>query len=377
MIRPTGRSTIAFAGLLFTAISCSSGPPSEQGVPAGSAPPPGGTGSSGSSSGASGGIEAGAPDAPATDPGVFVPAKKNVPMGALCNIPPDYVAKGGDTTNIPCDVAADSLSDRNPSTVPSTLRVVAWNVEFGKQSAAVLDALAKQPELAGDFLLLSEVPRASKTSTPSDIDLAREIATRMKLNYLFAVEWDRRDVPAELGEHGVAVLSKYPLGNVTQIRHPALNDWYAQDKLYGGRLTLGADALVGGKRMRVYASHLCTRGAGDAGRAMQAEGIRKDADLAGRPALELVGGDLNTWTCNPNVADCSKAPAAEKVVKDFLGAGWSDGTEGWNGITQIGKGFFPQRLDWLFYRGAKAVPGHRAESDASDHKPIYFQVSPP
>src|SRR5262249_21664623 len=156
-----------------------------------------------------------------------------------------------------------------PNDVPSALTIAQWNVEFGKASAEVLDTLSTDPILSrADFLLLEEVARHNLESNPTLIDQARDIAMRLSMNYVFAVEWDRRLDPMRQGEHGVAILSKYPLGDITQVRHTPLNDWYNEDHLYGGRITLGATANVGGTLVRLYASHLCTRG-GESGRAMQ------------------------------------------------------------------------------------------------------------
>ena len=85
----------------------------------------------------------------------------------------------------------------------------------------------------------------------------------------------------------------------------------------------------------------------------------------------------NTWTCNPALADCTVPPSAEATVEDYLADGWSDGCAGWNGITQLGAGFFPQRLDWLFYKGADATAGQSdADATGSDHLPLYFDLRP-
>lgn len=299
----------------------------------------------------------------------------NVPEGPLCDIPPGYVESGGDPVFIRCDIAADRFAEEPPA-APDSLKVVAWNVEFGKEHDRVLASLTGHPRLAGaDVLLLSEVSRDSLTSRPQRLDQARELARLLRMDYAFAVEWDRREKADEQGEHGVAILSRYPLGNVVQIRHVPLNDFYAGERLYGGRITLGADLRVGSHLVRVWSSHLCTRGIGDGGRAKQAAEIRLDADRPGVPSIQVVGGDLNTYTCNPLaypfLPDCTKPPRAEKTVQDFLAAGWLDGTEGFNGITQLGKGVAPQRLDWIFYRGAAALPG-TASTDArgSDHYPL-------
>jgi endonuclease/exonuclease/phosphatase family metal-dependent hydrolase len=202
------------------------------------------------------------------------------------------------------------------------------------------------------------------------------IARALSMHWVFAVEWNRQLRDGERGEHGVAVLSRWPIGNAVLIRHTPVNDWYAEDTLFGGRPTLGVDLKIRDRLVRFYASHLDTRG-GDDGRAMQGAEIRADAAREGAPQIQIVGGDLNTWTCNPLVADCTQAPEAETVIEDFLAEGWSDATDGFNGHTHVGAGFFPQRLDWLFLRGASGVAGRSADAGGSDHKPVFFDLQLP
>ena len=314
------------------------------------------------------------PDAPATtDP--FVEATPYEPDGPLCDIPPGYVPNGGNPHDPPCMIAVGNYRDNVPA--KPYLRVVAWNVEFGNDTAAILDALTTRPALANaDILLLSEVPRRSLTSNPDNVDLARQIAMQLHRSYAFAVEWDRRELPTELGEHGVAVISRYPIANPRMLRHHQLNDWYGESHLYGGRVSVGVDIDVGGHVISAYASHFDTRGTGDSGRALQAAELRADATAPGRPAIVVDGGDFNTWTCNPLVSDCTVAPAAEQTIRDF-NASWSSGTGSWNGVTQYGKGFFPQHLDWVFYRGPGAMTGQADSATGSDHLPVYFDLEVP
>ncbi|MBI5525687.1 MAG: hypothetical protein HY897_05080 [Deltaproteobacteria bacterium] len=329
--------------------------------------------------GDSGTSDAGLADGGPADGGVvFEETPVNVPSGFLCNIPDDYVANGGDPTYVPCDVEADRFTNRDPSVLPASLRIATWNIQFGIESVTIASELQQSAEISGaDLLFLQEVARNDLSSVPPNINQARDLAALLSMNYVFAVEWDRRLNADEGGEHGVAILSKYPIGGVTQIRHVPLNDWYAEDNRYGGRMTLGADLYVGGILVRAYSAHLDTRPRfpnGD-GRAQQGAEILADADLPSRPSRQIMGGDLNTWTCNPTISDCTKPPAAEKVIQNILAAGWSDGTEGYTGITQLGEGFFPQRLDWLFYRGAAAKAGDAArDAKGSDHFPVYFDL---
>lgn len=307
----------------------------------------------------------------------FEQAPVNVPDGPLCDIPADYVDQGGDPVNIPCAVEADRFSDRGSGDAPSSIRIATWNVEFGKDSAAVAGALMNDPALAGaDVLLLQEVVRHDLDSTPDQLEQARTLATQLQMNYVFGVEFDRRLLDDKQGELGCAILSKYPIGNVVQIRHTPLTDRYESEQLYGQRYTIGADLRVGDRLIRVYSSHFDTKPTipDDSGRAVQGGEVRAEADTGGHPSIQIVGGDFNTWTCNPAINDCTVAPGAEKVIEEFLAAGWNDGTAGFNGPTQSGLGFFPQRLDWLFVRGAGSTPGTVVETEGSDHFAVYTDV---
>ncbi|MBI3179765.1 MAG: endonuclease/exonuclease/phosphatase family protein [Deltaproteobacteria bacterium] len=234
---------------------------------------------------------------------------------------------------------------------------------------------------AADVLLLTEVARQDLGSNPAGIDQARDLAQALAMDYVFAVEWDRRNIPGKEGEHGVAILSKYPIGNVVVLRHVPVFDWYGEDGRLGGRMTLAADLRVGAELLRVYASHLDNRPydpvASQDGRNLQGAEIRADAAAPERPAQVVVGGDLNTWVCNPTYfpyPDCTQAPDAEPVVQAFV-AQWLDGTAGYNGHTYEESVVVRQRLDWLFLRGlARTAGGVVAGAAGSDHLPLYVDV---
>ena len=45
--------------------------------------------------------------------------------------------------------------------------------------------------------------------------------------------------------------------------------------------------------------------------------------------------------------------------------------------SQLGEGFFPQRLDWVFARGPLVItPGTAIDVEGSDHLPLAFDVAP-
>lgn len=293
----------------------------------------------------------------------------------LVPLPPGYLANGGDPVHVPIQIESDWFSDRHPSTVPTTLKVVTWNVEWGRHSMRVADQLATDPSLAdADVLVLTEVARHDPESRPAGINQARYLAQVLKMDYVIAPEWDRRLEVQGGGEHGTAILSKYPIGNLTHLRHTPLYDHYGKLGRIGGRHTLGADLLVAGQRIRLYAVHLGTRDLGP-GRVKQMAEVLADANQPGRPALQILAGDFNTWTCNPMQKDCTVAPSAEEVVRNVLAAGWADGTAGFRAFTQLGIGFFPQRLDWIFARGGLLVVpgGHAVGTDGSDHLPLFAE----
>jgi endonuclease/exonuclease/phosphatase family metal-dependent hydrolase len=322
--------------------------------------------------------------APSGDSGLpsgFVRTPVNGGSGALCAIPKDFVKNGGDPVKPPCTLAADRFSTTDYTKPVSTLRVVTWNVEFGKKSVDVQKALTTDPLLkTADVVLLQEVSRRDQDSVPPQVDQARQLAMALKMDYVAAVEWDRRENSKQGGEHLLAILSKYPIGNATLIRHDPQWNFWLEKKHYGGRATLGVDLAVGGKRLRVYNAHLATRDVTGSGRAKQGAEVRADAAKAGQPALQIVGGDFNTFLCNPALFTCNKPPSAEKVIKEFLAAGYLDLTPGFNGWTQLGVGFFPQRLDWLFAKGQGMAPmTHQVLQaiKAADHVPVVAQIKLP
>ena len=74
-------------------------------------------------------------------------------------------------------------------------------------------------------------------------------------------------------EHGNAVLSRYPLGNVELIRHATNSDvWVgsSEQPRLGGRVAVKADVWVGDRILHVYSLHFESGGDADALREAQA-----------------------------------------------------------------------------------------------------------
>lgn len=302
-----------------------------------------------------------------------------MPSGFLCDIPPDYVDSGGDPVNPPCELESDSFTDRDRFSVPAVLKIVTWNVEWGKNASLVLAALSSEPGLVdADIMLLQEVPRFDNQGSPPNINLAREIAQQQKMNYVFGVEWDRRLNPSEGGEHGLSILSKYPIGNAELIRHTPCYDHFADKGHFGGRATLAVDLAIGDERVRVYDAHLGTRDVTGDCRALQGDEILADAHRAGQPASQLLGGDFNTFICTPMLELCNDPDYAEGVIRNLLADGWLDLLPTFTSWTQLGLGLLKQRLDWLFAK--QVTPDSYAvlqEVLMCDHVPVTANFAPP
>jgi hypothetical protein len=191
-------------------------------------------------------VDAGPTDAgeevppPPPPPPDFDAAPTNVPEGPLCEEPDDPARPR-------CAIEVDNSIARETSGARE-LRIVAWNVRFGAESAAILDALRNNDALRADVLLLSEVARADSQSDPVGIHQARDLALALGMNYAFAVEWDHRyadDYAEPRGEHGVAVLSRFPLGELTEIRHTPAHDWWNDPQRLDWLFYRGATATPG------------------------------------------------------------------------------------------------------------------------------------
>ncbi len=171
------------------------------------------------------------------------------------------------------------------------LRVATWNIERGlnfdlirlalsdpkrfTQAALQLGAVDADKQIQietqlrklcdADIVLLNEVDLGMKRTDYRDV--ARDLAHALHMNYAFGVEFvevdqltdlgieqvdlDAPDVTRKMrnelkpspdryrGLHGNAILSRYPLENVTIFRFPPCHDWYGTEKAEISRLEQG------------------------------------------------------------------------------------------------------------------------------------------
>ena len=196
-----------------------------------------------------------------------------------------------DTIFIDCAIEGESYIETTPQD-KNDLLVVAYNIERGFKAEEQLDALET---IAPDILLLSEVDRGCDRTNNHQV--AQIYAKKLKMSYVYAVEFvelTRHEDGTHTSdcEHGNAILSHYPIGNVQQIRHATQESWFeAGESRLGGRIAIAADIQVGTEYVRVYAVHFESN-IPEEPRNAQALEIAEDG--LNYPIPVVVGGDFNS-----------------------------------------------------------------------------------
>jgi len=266
--------------------------------------------------------------------------------------------------------------------------IAAWNVDRGIKADAQMAVVAAGAAFPRpDVILLSEVDRGCARSQYRNV--AREFAERLGAYYVFVTEFV--ELPASRGaagpydpplcEHGNAIVSRFPIGNVRALRFARNHSWYAppgaadarQPRL-GGRVALAADVLVGPRLLRVYALHLESEADWEDLRAAQAREVVDDAAAVTGPVV--AGGDLNSFFL---MADIERGSAVDAATQVFLRSGFADA----HGGLPLDQRYTAHMLrdvvlDLIFVRGAPVVargicPDAVCEG-LSDHLPVWARI---
>lgn len=293
-----------------------------------------------------------------------------------------------DTTYIDCDVEGASFAPPHIE-AGSRITVVAYNILRGFNVDDQLEVLRRGDAIpAPDVLLLSEVDRGCRRTGFRNI--AREYAEAFGFYYVYATEFvelpSNRDLTGPydppLCEHGNAIVSRYPLGNVRQIRHAENRSWYTppgfpnpDEPRLGGRIAIAADMRVGGQLIRLYSLHLESTLSALRMRDAQAAEIASDA--AGLEMPVLVGGDLNAFFA---ILDLERGTANDRPTQAFLQSGFIDAhahlpvgarTTTFDPVTLI--------IDFVFARQLEIVDAGVCPvaecGNLSDHLPVWATLS--
>lgn len=292
-----------------------------------------------------------------------------------------------DTTFIDCALEGATFSSAEPEG-KDALVVLAYNILRGFEVDAQLDMITSGVDFpVPDVLLLSEVDRGCQRTEFRNI--ARDYAERLGYYYVYAVEF--LELPGNRGptgpydppicEHGNAIVSRYPLGNVRQLRHEANRSWYSppgtpnpDEPRLGGRIAIAADAKIGSRLVRFNVVHLESTLTTLDIRDAQSEEVALGTEPITHPVIS--GGDFNTFFY---FDDLDKGVLTEPAVKSFIDRGHDDAHQGLP-LEERYTSFdpFPMVIDLIFtpgvtVSGAGRCPPERCES-LSDHIPVFAEI---
>lgn len=185
------------------------------------------------------------------------------------------------------------------------IRAVAWNIERGKRTDAVIDRLSHHPDLqAADVLLLSELDWGMARTANRFV--AREIAAALHMNYAFApcylvLTKGAGVEKTSAGEneeslHGNAVMSRHPMRQVHSLALPNGKDkMKGAEKRIGSQRAVFADIDHPAGAFRVAVLHLDAHSS-QSHRCRQMQLVVDHLDALSPKLPVLIGGDWNTTT---------------------------------------------------------------------------------
>jgi endonuclease/exonuclease/phosphatase family metal-dependent hydrolase len=188
-----------------------------------------------------------------------------------------------------------------------TVRVLAWNIERGKELDGIVEALKTHPDFASrDLLLLTELDYGMARS--GNRFVAREIAGNLKLNYVFAPCYlalnKGNGVEAKTsGEnrhaiHGLALFSRFPIENAHKVWLPnGIDKMLGNEKRIGKLCGLVAEIEHPAGRFYAATVHLDAHSS-RAHRAKQMRILLEHLDRLNPKLPVIIGGDWNTTTHN-------------------------------------------------------------------------------
>ncbi len=222
-----------------------------------------------------------------------------------------------DSVFIDCSVEGANLTSHAAAPKEEAL-VLAYNIARGGNFQQILNRLLNNPEVqVPDILLLSEVDRGC--SRTGNHHIVYELAQALGMYYVYGVEYYEI---ADTCEHGNAILSRYPLGNVRLIRFAQQGRYYLigggeGDERLGGRVALFADVKIGEKILHVYSTHLEAYFFDNDIKIAQSKQLAEDAE--NKSFNVVVGGDMNSYTYA-----YASPPESDFQVSEFLQRGLED-----------------------------------------------------
>ena len=243
----------------------------------------------------------------------------------------------------------------------STLRVVTWNVHFGKDIATTARHFLDSSDVVlADVVLVQEIE-----AHPSErVSRTQQLAEALGMSWFYA--------PARTedggGTHGIAILSRFPFERPEVRELPAFESSFRQRE----RNAMRVEVVVGTHRVQVVNLHLDVRlGAVDRIRQLD-------------PAVDasLVGGDFNTnpWAWVQSTVPLTGTEAIvgqeqARVIDDYMfQQGFAGAITPETSTMRIPA--FQIRTDDLYTRDGLTIVDSGVEFvDGSDHWPVWADIA--
>ena len=271
------------------------------------------------------------------------------------------------------EIIAESFAPNQWLSLPrSSIRIVDWNIDRGFQLALIIEFLR---EANADILLLQEVDiNARRTKR---LNVAREIARKLRLNYVFAREFVEltQGSKASPAYHGQATLSRWTISHPRVIHFHQQSDFWKErwfkpnlesfQQRLGGRIALASEIEGAGVPIVCYNLHLESRG-NDELRFTQMNEVLRDAAACSSRCLQIMAGDLNLNASKPAAAEALACAGFQGVVPTARVP-----TTPARHLLEPGR-----HIDWAFVRGPMAADQGRVHNQVkgSDHYPISFKL---
>ena len=241
------------------------------------------------------------------------------------------------------------------------LRVLVYNIHAGKDAAgtANLDRVAEIVRSSrADIVMLQEVDNRTRRS--GGVDQLSRLRELTGFHGVFG-----KTIDYDEGEYGIAILSRWPIMASRMIQLPVeITDSAARSR-YEARGALIVKIADPSGEIRFIDTHLDASRT-DSNRVQQADALIFFANAQRDSGFTLLGGDLNS-------------EPTSRVADLLTSNGWKDLYKSCG----QGSGFsFPadkpvKRIDYLFVKGSGSCRTAAVlDTQASDHRPVLFEVVP-
>lgn len=267
-------------------------------------------------------------------------------------------ARTNDSDNALLEIGGTAKVDMKRP-VPDEFKLVSYNMRWrgGDDLRVLIKLLKDDQEIGGAAVIgLQEVDRNKKRTNSTNT--AKKMAEELGMHYAWAAPPPPQGKEREEEETGVAILSSFPLTDVTRIVLP--------NEGPGGRrrVALGATVHVGEKSLRVYSVHAEIRTSSEK-RIEQLKAVLDDLESHHMQAEHsVVLGDFNT------VASKDVGATSRLFLENGFHTPFTNDQATWRTF------LLHLKLDWLWLRGLDVKSyGIDKKVEMSDHWPLWSIVS--